>query len=251
MEPSPTLGRPAAIPSELTGPLPRKVRSSPGGIQSAFFAAAVVALALAGTSWMAMRGVHEFQNRAALRSEGVEASGQVTGFSYAGKHNGILVVQYSFPVNGISFPGKADVPRRLERDVKGSSTLPIRYVPANPAVNHPADWDEPLFSAVVPLMFPILPVAVGIMMLMSDHRERRLLAEGRPAIATITKSHLYGSRAHHYWQYEFRTRDGDIHTGMIPFDDSQQVGESFCVIYLPQNPRRNLPYPLFDYRIDQ
>jgi hypothetical protein len=239
------------IPSELTGPLPRKVRGSSGGIQSAFFAAAVVALALAGTSWMAMRGVHEFQNRAALRSDGIETTGQVTGFLHPGSSGKTLVANYSFTVNGLPFTGKGTVPEVLRRDLNESSNLSIRYLPANPAVNHPADWEEPPFSAVVPLMFPILPVAVGIMMLMFDHKERHLLAEGLPAIATITESRLYGSRAHHYWQYEFRTRDGDIHPGMIPFDDSQQVGESFCVIYLPQNPRRNLPYPLFDYRIDQ
>jgi len=250
MEPSPTLGRPATLPIELTGPLPRKVRSSPGGIQSAFFAAAVVALALAGTSWVAMRGVHEFQNREALRSEGVEATGQVTGFSHTGKHNGILVVQYSFLVNGISFPGKADVPRQLERDVKGSSTLPIRYVPANPAVSHPADWDEPLFSAVVPLMFPILPVAVGIMMLVSGNKERRLLAEGLPAIATITKSYRL-SKGGYKSNYEFRTEDGGVGTGTNSFAGPPEIGTTFCVIYFPQNPRRNLPYPLDDYRVDQ
>ncbi|MGA9672603.1 MAG: hypothetical protein WBQ94_25530 [Terracidiphilus sp.] len=254
MESSSPLGVAATIPSELNWPPPRRVRSSPAGLRWAYLATGVVTLALAATSWVAMMGVHLFQNRAALRSEGIEATGLVTGFSYAGKRNGILVVQYSFAIYGISFTGKADVPKQLEQGVQKSTTIPICYLPAKPEVNHPIAWEESpeywvCFLFISPMM---ITVYFGIMMLLSDHKERRLLAEGLPAIATITESHLYGSsRAQRYWRYEFRTRDGDIHTGIIPFDDSQQVGESFCVIYLPQNPRRNLPYPLFDYCIDQ
>lgn len=238
----------ATIPSELTGPLPRKVRSSPDGVRSAFIAAAVVAIALAGTSWVAMRGVHQFQYQAALRSDGLEATAQITGFSHAGKHGGILVTYYSFAVSGTAFTGNAHVPKQLEQAIHESSTLPIVYLPTNPAVNHPAAWEEPAINAIVPLLSPLIPVGVGVMMLASGRRERRLLAEGLPAIATITKSYPL-SKGGYQSDYEFRTQDGSVGTGNNSFDGPPEIGTSFCVIYLPQNPRRNLPYPLLDYRI--
>jgi hypothetical protein len=255
METNSQLGGATTIPSELNGPLPRRVRNSPAGNRSAFLAVSVVAVALAGTCWLSMRGVHELQNRVALSNQGVEAICQITGFSHAGRHNGILVVQYACNVNGVSFSGKADVPTQSEREVNGSSSLRVRFLPANPAVNHPADWEESIYSIAVPLMFPMLPIAVGIMMLVSDHKERRLLAQGLPAIATTTKfyspsgSWQSSRRGDQRVRYEFRTRDGDIYTGSIPFDDSQQVGSTLCILYLPQNPRQNLPYPQDDYRI--
>jgi hypothetical protein len=226
------------------------VRSSPAGVRSAFVAAVVVAVALAGTSWFSMQGVQQFHNRAALRRDSIEVTAQVSGFSHRGRHGGILVVNYSFVINGMPIAGKADVPKQLETDVQESSTLPVRYLPANLAMNHPAAWEASAYSVVVPLMCPILPVAIGIMMLVSDHKERRLLAEGLPAIATITESY-FNRKIGYVAKYEFRTTDGGLEIGSSTFDDSQQVGCTLCVIYLPRNPRRNLPYPLFDYRIDQ
>lgn len=238
------------IPSELNWPPPRRVRSSPAGVRSAFFAAAVVVLALAGSSLLCMKGAHQFQNRAALRNEGIEATAHVTGFSHAGKHGGILVVNYSFVINEISFTGKADVPKVLEQDIQQSPTLPIRYLPANPTVNQPVAWDQPPISSWLMLLLPMLPVTIGILMLLSDRRERRLLAEGLPAIATITKSYLL-SKGGYQSNYEFRTENGSVETGTNSFVGPPEIGTSFCVVYLPQNPKRNLPYPLQDYRLDQ
>lgn len=156
-----------------------------------------------------------------MRRDGIEATSQVTGFSDIGRYGRILGVSYSFTVNGTSFRGEGAVPEQLERSVRESTTLTIRYLPANPRVNYPVGWEEyPDYWAWFFLMLPMLPVYVGIMMLRSGHKERRLLAEGLPAIATITRSYLFG-RSGHYWEYESRTRDADIHSGSIPFDDSQ------------------------------
>jgi hypothetical protein len=66
----------------------------------------------------------------------------------------------------------------------------------------------------------------------------------------IPDSELGGGKHDQYSKYEFRTRDGGIYTGSIKFNDSQKIGTSLCVIYLPQNPWRNLPYPRYDFRVD-
>lgn len=248
MEPNSPQGGATTIPSELNGLTPRRICSSPTGIQSAIIAVVVVILALAGTSWLAMNGVRQLQDQAALRRDGIEASGQVTRISHSGKSGRVLRAHYSFTVNGTDFSGEATIPKELEQNLRESSTLSIRYLPASPEVNYPAAWEKSNLSATVPLMAPLFPIAIGISMLITNHRDRRLLAEGLPAIATITKAY-YNPKRGNGAHYEFRTREGEIGTGSSLFEGPQTVGSSLCILYLPQNSKRNIPYPVMNYRI--
>jgi hypothetical protein len=185
-----------------------------------------------------------------LRRDGIQATAQVTGFSHTGKHGTILVVHYSFTVNGLLVIGKASVPGELEKDIRESITLPIRSLPANPAVNHPTAWEQSVWNVLVPLLAPLFPLVIGMMMLVSNQRERRFLAEGLPAIATITKSY-YNPKRGHGANYEFHTREGEIETGNSLFEGPQTVGWTICVLYLPQNSKRSIPYPLMNYTISE
>jgi hypothetical protein len=238
------------IPGELTGPLPRKVSSSKAGVNSGMFAACVVILALAGSFGFSINAVHQFQNLAALRRDGTGATAQISGFSHTGKKGGILVVIYSFTANGMSFTGEASVPKNMERSVHEASALSIRYLPTNPAVNQPSAWEQSTISTWLLLLLPLFPSTIGILILLSDRRDRRLLAQGIPAIATITRSY-FNRKTGYGATYEFRARDGKVQTGSDTFDGPQEIGASLCVIYLPQYPKRNLPYPIQDYRVDQ
>jgi len=250
MEPKSPKGEAMTIPSELNGPMPRKVRSSPTGVSSAIIALVVVVIALSGTIWLSMIGVHKLEDQSALRRDGIRATSQVTGFSYTGKHGTILVVHYSFTANQVPLSGKASVPSKLEQDIRASRTLTVRYLPVDPTINHPEAWEESAVNAVVPLLAPLFPVVIGIIMLVNNQRERRLLAEGLPAIATITAAY-YNPKRGNSAQYEFRTREGEIAIGSSLFENPQPVGSSLCVLYLPQNSKRNIPYPLMNYSISE
>jgi hypothetical protein len=76
--------------------------------------------------------------RSTLRKAGVDVSGEITGIEPVPK--ALDEVDYTFNVNGRTFSGKAPVPARVERNLYESGPLMVRYLPSDPAVNHPAAW---------------------------------------------------------------------------------------------------------------
>ena len=250
----------ANIPSELTGSLPRKVRATGSGIYFALASLTFLAIAVAGALWGAINTVQQAQQRAALRRDSSVTSGEITRIR---KGKSSDVVYYTFTVNEASFMGKAEVPWQLRNNLRGSNRLPIRYLPANPDVNHPAAWEWclfywlplstdlihlPNFSSELQWFFAALIVGpVGIVFLMGLHSERRLLTEGAPAAGVVTKCSR-GARGSYSVEYEFRTDDGCVAKGSSS-GDRKAIGASICILYLLPNPRRNQPYPSPNYRV--
>lgn len=248
------------IPSELTGPLPRKLRATGSGIYFALASLTFLAIAVAGALWGAMNAMQKTQYRAALRRDSSVTSGEITRMR---KGKNFDVVYYTFTVNEASFIGKAEVPWQLRGSLRGSNQLPIRYLPANPDVNHPAAWEwsllywlplstdvihMPDFSPELQWFFaPLIFGPVGIVFLMALQSERRLLTEGAPAVGSVTKCSR-GARGSYSLEYEFRTDDGSVTKGRSA-GDRKEIGAGLCVLYLPQDPQRNRLYPSSNFRV--
>lgn len=233
----------AKIPGELTGPLPRKVFATRQGFWLATGTTILLAFALAGTLWLGKNAVQQLQNWESLRRDGNEVVGKITG-TEKGKSP---TVDYAFTVNGNSFTGKALATKQLLQSLQDSGPLPIRYVPANPAVNHPANWESaPLDSVWFVAPFPF--VLFGIIFLISLRMERQLVADGVPLAGVITKC-TYGNRSGYIAKYEFRTEDGRVWTKRVGVPGPLEIGANIWVLYLPQNPRRSQPYPSTNYRV--
>jgi hypothetical protein len=203
----------------------------------------LLAFALAGAFWLGKNAVRQLQNWEALRSDGSETAGNVTGME-TGKSQ---MVYYAFSVNGISFTGKARVPEQNLQGLQDSSPLTIRYVPANPAVNHPADWESAPLESVW-FMVPLPLILFSIIFLTSLSMERRLVADGVPAAGVISESG-HGSRSGYFADYEFRTGDGKVMKKRVGVPRPLEVGSNILVLYLRQNPRRSQPYPSPNYRV--
>jgi len=76
--------------------------------------------------------------------------------------------------------------------------------------------------------------------------QRTLLSEGRPASAVVTAVRKHkGSHGttHREIVYEFRLLAGTIATGKAMAGKTQDVGSRISVVYDPEQPRRNKPYP--------
>jgi hypothetical protein len=248
------------IPSELTGPLPRKLRATGSGIYFALVSLTFLAIAVAGALWGAMNATQKTQYRAALRRDSSVTSGEITRMR---KGKNFDVVYYTFTVNEASFIGNAEVPWQLRGSLRGSNQLPIRYLPANPDVNHPAAWEWsllywlPLSTDVIHLpdfspelqwfFAPLLFGPVGIVFLMALRSERRLLTEGASAVGLVTKCSR-GARGSYSLEYEFRTNDGSVTKGRSA-GDRKEIGASLCILYLPQDPQRNRLYPSSNFRL--
>jgi hypothetical protein len=251
----------ARIPSELAGPLPRKVRATGGGAYLIFVATIFLVFAIAAGLWAVINTIQQATHREALRSNSSIAAGTVTNIR---RGKSMVVVFYTFNVNGRPYVGKADAPWRLENEVERSfNALPVRYVPANPGVNHPATWEWSLFYWIplstdlihLPdfsrefnwLVAALMSGVFGILLFKGVRAQRMLLVEGTPVLGVVTMC-TRGSRGSYSIEYEFRTESGNMTKGRSSAD-RQEVGANICVLYSRSNPRRSQLYPSANYRI--
>jgi hypothetical protein len=235
------------IPAELTGSLPRKVSITGSGISSVVIATVTLILAATGVIWFANRAMETIQQTAALHGSGLMAAGQVVDTWREGKAQS-LHASYTFPVNGSYIVGKAEIPRSLENGFCARCVISVRYLPSNPAINHPAAWDESASAVWVEEVFSLMPGALGTWLLYMLGGERKLLIGGVPATATATE--CTRGRNGFFTSFEFRAADGEIISGSYTFGSRQEVGATFCVLYLPQKASSNEPYAqLNSYRI--
>lgn len=231
------------IPSELTGQLPRRTRLAKNGIVSVILLTILLVVAGALSFRPGMNAMQEMQTRAALRDLGSDAVGKV------GRTRGYYL-DYSFTVDGRSFTGHALMPDRIRDSSQDYDPLLIRYLPSNPAINRPAGWEESDPAVWLSLLLPILLLLISAVMLVWMRIDRRLAAEGTPAVAVVTKCTVHG-RGTNTFNYEFRTEDGRVIEENSQSYSLQEIGARICVLYLPQNPRRNLPYSSLGYRVSQ
>jgi hypothetical protein len=235
-----------ATPPELDGPAPRTARMTSTGKTTLAYVAFLFALTLAGVIWFGLQAMHQLENRAALRQGSVETTGEITRLYYAGKNNKQWV-QYTFPVDGTFYTGKDMVPDRLSSAFHEHHFLEIRYLPGNPAVNHPAAWEETTSSSLMAFIPVAVPALIAIFLLVTFRAQRQLLAEGTFASAVVTKCSRW--RNCFKLMYEFHTQDGVAASGSYLYQTPVKPGAKVRILYLPQNPRQNQTYPLNYYTV--
>ena len=80
--------------------------------------------------------------------------------------------------------------------------------------------------------------------------QRRLAAEGVATIGVVTKCSVSGRGGSFMnLKYDFRSEDGISVQGRESFQSRQEIGARILILYLPQKPRQNIPYPLSAWRI--
>lgn len=233
----------ATIPNELTGPTPRNLSITVWGALSTVVAAVALSLCVAGAVWFGNRAMQTIQQTAALHSSGVMATGEVVETWREGKAHA-LHASYTFRTNGTSITGKAEIPKNLESAFNAYSVISIRYLPSDPAINHPAAWDESASAAWFAEIFPLMPGVLGTWLLFMLRAEKKLLVEGTPVIATVTE--CTRGRNGFFTRYEFQTADGQGADGSYTFGSRQETGSTLCILYLPQKVGSNEPYLQLD-----
>jgi hypothetical protein len=236
----------ATTPPELIRALPRSITITGRGILNACMSLLFFAVSAAMFYWLGNHGLSMMQKRAALRANGSVVIGTVTVLRHVGRSH-TPHAHYTFTIDGTSYIGESNVPTRLESEFQPFDEVSIRYLPDNPAVNHPADWEDSTLSAWGPLFAPTMFVVLGIVMAITQFRQRSLLAEGTPTTGTITACTLY--KGSYNMKYEFTTADGQSINGRSSRTDGQEIGASVCILYLTHEPTRNSLYPSDYYRI--
>jgi hypothetical protein len=250
MESEPSQAEAPAISPELIGPLPRRIQLTVNGITLAVVTAIISASAVIFTCFIAAEAARQVQIRTALRSADNETLGKIEKLHqpYSLKE----YVDYTFIANGKTYRGKAIVPLEVYHTIRLASSLSIRYLPENPALNHPVDWEWSVRSEWDPIFTVILVAGLGCLLFLVPRMrfERRLAIEGVAAIGVVTKCSVSGRGGEFInLKYDFRTQDGILVQGRGDFKTRQEIGTKILILYLPQKPKQNGPYPLTAWRI--
>ncbi len=185
-----------------------------------------------------------------LRDDGVDTSAEVTSLTRTRGDSQKHFVRYRFTVEGRVYEGFEKVPRRIWDNLQTGSTLHVRYLPANPYLNHPGDWREKTMPAGLPFGVAAGLAAIGGLALLPILRQRRLVVEGRaaPGLVTHHKKSQHGQTYH----YDFLLLSGATasgHSGETRHPPA--IGSTISVLYDPENPRKNAPYPVSLIRLVQ
>jgi len=242
-EPGSSKGKP--LPSELMGRTPHRVRLTGTGWLYAFASALVIFLAVYFAVKLTQLVNKDKANQISLRQSGVQTMGQMTGES-----KGLL--SYTFEVDGTIFGGRAEVPVDIRDNLHAGDSLPVRYLPATPDVNHPAAWEESPNSDWWGLTFPVFLVFMGFLFVWRFPLQYRVAVNGVPAWACIAEHEsLEPSKGQRWESYTFRNAEDEVQFGRCPCDVGLKAGTTVCVLYLPKNPIVSHIYPLDFFEIEQ
>jgi hypothetical protein len=232
------------IPVELIGSIPRKTRISSNGIRTAAGVAVLLAIGATVAVLAGMNALRETRAMAGLRRDGLQVLGEVT-------EKDRTWIKYTFAANGTIHTGDARGSQHNLEMLRRRGPIQIRYLSSNPDVNYPAGWEWSVVLDLDKFMAPLLPCGLGIAFLILILRDQTVVAKGTPTVGVVTKCTPTARGVGFDLRYEFRTSDGVEAEANGWYRERQEPGARICVLYLPQNLRRNQPYPSHYFRVAQ
>jgi hypothetical protein len=242
-------GGSGALPPELNRAVPRPVRLTVTGKIVAAAAILSVLEAFVFGAWLYRIGQRQQQEASEFRRMAVKTTGRITKFHRGGK--GRLRYHYQFEAEGKSYAGSFSTSRRAYAI---GEPIEVNYLPGRPesnwATGHQVTGVPPYLGPIVAAM----SLAVAAILGLSLRSQRRLLEEGRAAIATVLRVEPIRLKGVRYRvHYEFPLLSGARQTGRfdLPRDPAPAPGTPIVVIYDPDNPRRQRRYPFPLVRVSQ
>ncbi len=190
------------------------------------------------------------QRRAAL--DGVATTsiaGRVTRVQLqGGDDDRRTIVHYEYVVNGRAYRGSTRLRRREPHEFVAGGPIAVSYVMSDPSIG----WMEgrpprrfPVWPAYLVPSVALLGSAIAFAIL---RRQRRLLTDGRLAIATITRVDKKRSDKGTYWRVEYQWRLLNGATRQARYRHSRKqppaIGAHLPIIYDRDNPQQQGRYPL-------
>jgi hypothetical protein len=178
----------------------------------------------------------------------VVTDGVVTRLKRDSKESKRASVYYRFVADGRTFESHAKVPIARWKTLGVGSTLPIRHVGANPNVSIPDGVVPGVMPAAVPYILSPLLLLPGLLIWLAMQSQRRLVSEGRAAIAvvkSVTKHRTQHGATFRNVRYEFPLLSGAVQAGSVQTGAAApEVGGTMAVVYDAERPKRSRPYPL-------
>lgn len=193
---------------------------------------------------MAFHAIHgKIERDRLLQEQGVAAAGTVNKVWEQSGKTPTPMVSYRFAAPSGEFTGQSVMRSEAWRGIQPGDPLVIRYLPSQPEVNRPAQGvpnPPPAWLAWMPLLMFVWPPILFWFMIRAQWR---LLAEGVPVRAVVTR---IGRSKKINAYFEFKIPAGSAVTGKssVSSRNVPDVGAEVCVLYNPDNPRKNSLYPM-------
>jgi hypothetical protein len=236
-------------PRELTRALPREISMTGSGIVVAILAAMVLLGSVPLLVLLRSANARDKAQAEALRTEGRETAGQIVRLWHTTGKSHTPTVTYAFTANGTRLHADATVPGEFWSGLRTGGVLPVRYLPSDPNINHPAAWEISTVPDWMPFLLPALLGGIGILFLTLLRRQAQVAANGIPAAGVVTK--CFRVKSGWVVRYRFHTKDGAIARGSSQAAGRLEESATICVLYLTKNPKRNQMYPTGLYRVRQ
>ena len=220
----------------------RPVRLTGGGIALLVVAGMMLMGAVAVAIGLGATARRQALDHTLLREQGVNTDAQITRlWSSTSKEDRRYWVAYRFTTQERAYESRNKVPTRIWQKLTVGSSLPVRFLPSDPKVNHPTGWDDTPMPKWLPYLLSGGLVAIAFGITIPLRIQMRLLTEGRPAPGTVTGQRR--TRDGTILRYEFVLLNGATAKGRGQSRRPPAVGSPVCVLYDPENPRRSAPYP--------
>jgi hypothetical protein len=220
----------------------RPVRLTGSGIVLLVMAGAMLLGAVAAGIGLGTTAKRQAKDHRLLQEQGVNTDARITRLWRSGDKNQQHLVSYRFTVQEREYVARKGVPSRIWQTLRAGSTLPVRFLPSNPKVNHPTEWDDTPMPNWVPYLVSGELAVIAVVLAILLRKQVRLLTEGRPAPGIVTGHRRTKNGT--VIRYEFQLMNGATAKGRGQSRRPPAIGSPVCVLYDPENPRRNAPYPL-------
>ena len=233
-------------PRELTGSLPRDVALTAAGRALQIAATVLFGIALTVGLLLSAEMKRQGADRQAFETRGTTATASVTRLWRNSNDDKQPQVAYRYEIDGREYQGQAKMRLGAWRQLREGSPLDIRYLPDDPTRSRLANVEPHSMPFWVPVTVGLAIATAPILLLVALNGQRRLLMEGRPAPALVTKlakHHSSHGGSHRSIRYAFPLLSGSMATGRSDSHKGADVGSVICIVYDPDRPRRSRPYP--------
>jgi hypothetical protein len=231
-------------PEGLERTPPREVRLTVRGKALVLFA--VAWWIVAGIALVALQLVSARQARTAqaFDADGVDTTGVITALvRRGGEHKHVRVSYHFTAADGRAYDGRANVRPAAASALGIGQTIPVRYRRADPEVNRAFGRRPEVLPPAVAYVSSGGLALSSVLVLLPLRRQRRLVAEGRPAPGHVTRQ--WRTKHGVAYEYEFVLLSGARRRGRSgPTAKPPAVGDAISVLYDVDTPERNAPYPM-------
>lgn len=222
---------------------PREVRLTAGGWALLALAAVLVVGGVAGGITLHLKVVRDADEARGFQERALDTTGVVTRkWRARDGDDRPRWVAYDFSANGRVFRGEARASRALWERLEPGSPVPVRFDAERPERHFPWGRRPGTTPPVLAYFVGLAGLLAGGLVTIPILRQRRLMAEGRAALATVTgkTKGQHGTTIN----YEFHVLSGGLVKGSSGAPSKPpEVGSTMWVVYATENPSWSSPYP--------